>query len=81
MTLEQLDQGFEIYEMEIHAHRYNLKDSINISRLKSRFPKVSAPPAFPAQSAIALGRPAAGVQEQHMPVSSTCMARVAGLLL
>ena len=80
ITLQQLDQGFALYEIVPVSMNFEKTLSINISRLNSKFPKVNAPPrVLPlhfqrrVQSHMA-GRPAAGVQEQHMPVSSTCIA-------
>lgn len=44
ITLEQPDQGFEMYEIVPVSMNFQKTLSINISRLNSKFPKVNAPP-------------------------------------
>lgn len=44
ITLEQPDQGFEMYEIVPVSLNFQKTLSINISRLNSKFPKANAPP-------------------------------------
>lgn len=69
IILEQPDQGFEMYEIVPVSMNFQKTLSNDISRLNSKFPKVNTPPRIlPLHFS-------AGAREQHMPVSSMCIAQ------